>query len=229
VSDAFLHVDSLVSSAARLADDAASAVLSAEQGVLDAGREAVALVTSVSEEAATAVRDAEAALVRVTHSMEQAVDTAKKALSSAINAVADFANKLADGFFGAVSGIFTFSRAHRHIMALHALSERIESMHDEGFNAHAQSLSPVQTKVMSSGRQLLAIGDIIGAFNVVYNGIKGGIEFIKGELNKAVRREGETNSGHTAWNARATMGYDSAMHLMLISVPVPVCCSSVLG
>ncbi len=192
VSNAFGAAEFFKANAKVLADSAASAVKSAEQGVRDAGREAEALVNTVADEAATAVKSAEDALTTVTATVAQAVDFAKDALNSAINAVSDFANKLAEGFFGAISSIFEYSRANRHIMALRELHDHIQTMKDDGFNGHAQSPSPTQTKVLTSGRHLMAFGDILGAFNVVYNGIKGGIEFIKTQLNEAVRSLNDT-------------------------------------
>jgi hypothetical protein len=158
---------------------AAWAVDVATDGIVDALNEEKALVAGATAAAHQAVDDAKQVLSDVTDVTQKAVTAATDAFNSAKDAVSDFANKIASGFFGALSSILSYRHAKPHLMEYH------RRVHEEIIAHYGQSRSTTQSMPLSSRRKLLGLFG--GIFTTVYNGIAGALDFIKGQLDVAVR------------------------------------------
>jgi hypothetical protein len=171
--NAYQSVLSTLRNAAQLQRQLVQNLQVATQGVQLAASEAVALTHAATEVAQQAVDGAKASLDVVSHTWNAAVNDAKQAINSAIHAVSDFAAKLEQGFFS-FTHLFAYA-SHPH---LQSVTRRFQ------LRSVVQSLSPTQTRAVSSSRKLQSL--FSSAFSVVYNGIAGALDFIQHALSQAV-------------------------------------------
>jgi len=177
----FSQADQLTEQFDSMKDEAEEAAKEAWQGVQDAARDAEALVNDARDTALAAVGAAEEFYGQTVAMADEMVGFAEDAVNAALEAVADFANKVASGFFRAFDIFENQHHRSMHIMRYQQLyHEYMRQKQEEYLQPYLQSRSPHQSLPVPTSRKLQSI------FSVVYDGIAGAIDFIREQLDKAV-------------------------------------------